>query len=474
MATDDASRLYPDTKASSGSGAAAGDSAGTPRRRSFWAWLYSPDLTLWLIGILVVAMAIGSVIPQREGADAYRRLFGQVGGALLTRTSLINVYGSWWFIAVFGLLAVNLGACVIQRAGALARADRAVPRVLSAAQVRGQRASAEVASKLPPDRALERLTQALRRRGYRVDSADATEKDATAVHARRGGIRAWGAVVVHVGMLVVLLGAGYGRLPGHSFDRTMAIGTGEWRKVDLGNQSFDLRLRTAGAEQNKEGAVTGYWADLQIIQQPGTVRDVTISPNHPLRYHGVNAVLNLVPSYAVAVTSKAHTVYLPVTMNGQRVPMMSTVQRLADPPWMVWVYDFRARSAGSGEGEGPAALVRIDESGTVSENKRELGWVGAKGLDYKAVHFQLVEQPAQLGLHRDSGVPVVWAGFAIVVLGCLLALLVTRREVLGMVTPRAGGATLLLGSSARGFGPGGENVIDSLGREVTAREEGKR
>jgi len=51
---------------------------------------------------------------------------------------------------------------------------------------------------------------------------------------------------------------------------------------------------------------------------------------------------------------------------------------------------------------------------------------------------------------------------------------VTRRDVLAMVTPRAGGSTVLLGASARGFGTGGESVIDSLGREVTAREEGKR
>jgi cytochrome c biogenesis protein len=472
MATDDASTLHPNSGDRAGSGSPP--ASGAPSRRTFWAWLWSPDLTLWLIGILVVAMAIGTVIPQRESADAYRRLFGQFGGALLTRTSLINVYGSWWFIAVFGLLAVNLAACVIQRGSAVARAQRAAPQTLSAAQVRGQRASAELPSKLALDRTVERLSQALRHRGYRVESVEAAEKGATALRARRGGIRAWGAPVVHFGMLVVLLGAGYGRLPGHSFDRTMSIGSGDWGRVNLGDRSFDLRLRAAGAEQDKQGAVTGYWAKIQIIQDPRTIRDVTISPNHPLRYRGVNAVLDRVPSYAVAVTKGGAPVYLPVTLNGQRVPMMSTVQRLADPPWMVWVYDFRMPSAASGAGEaGPAALVRIDESGTVSRNKRELGWVGAEGLDYKGVHFQLVEEPAQLGLHHDSGLPVVWAGFAIVVLGCLLALLVTRRDVLAMVTPRAGGATVLLGASARGFGPGGESVIDSLGREVTAREEGK-
>jgi len=459
------------------------------RRRSFWAWLWSPDLTLWLIGILVVAMAIGTVLPQRESADAYRKLFGQVGGALLSRTSLTNIYGSWWFIAVFGLLAVNLVACAVQRATALVRAARSAPRALSAAQVRGQRVSAELPSKLALDRTMERLSQALRRRGYRVESAESAEKGAAALRARRGGIRAWGAVVVHFGMVVVLLGAGYGHLPSLAFEDTPILGPGDSYRPGFRGAAFDVRLLDAGAEAGPEGKPSQFWANAEVVRDGRVVRTARITPNHPLRYGGANIVLqNLLGSgYAVEVRSGESAGLAPVIMDqAGNVVMMETVRHMTDPPWVVFIHDFNPSYSPQAESGGPApessaerrpaAKVFIDESGTLSHNWRRVGWVDATGMDYKGVHFRLVtgSRSAQFGVFRDLGVPVVWAGFAIVVLGCLLALLVTRRDVLAMVTPRAGGATILLGASARGFGPGGENVIDSLGREVTAREEGKR
>ena len=459
------------------------------RRRSVWAWLWSPDLTLWLIGILVVAMAVGTVIPQRESADAYRGLFGQVGGALLTRTSLTNVYGSWWFIAVFGLLAVNLAACLIQRASTLVRAERAAPRALSAAQVRGQRVSAELPSKLALDRTVERLSQALRRRGYRVESAEAAEKGATALRARRGAIRAWGAVVVHIGMVVVLLGAGYGHLPWLAFEDTPILGPGDSYRPGFAGAAFDVRLLDAGAEAGPEGKPSQFWANAQVVREGRVLRTVRITPNHPLRYGGANIVLQslLGSGYAVEVRSGDSAGLAPVIMDqAGNVVMMETVRRMTNPSWVVFIHDFNPSycphmESGSAAANDtcvhrPAAKVFIDESGTLSHNWGRVGWVDATGMDYKGVHFRLVtgSRGAQFGVFRDLGVPVVWAGFAIVVLGCLLALLVTRRDVLAMVTPRAGGSTVLLGASARGFGTGGESVIDSLGREVTAREEGKR
>jgi len=472
-----------------------------------WAWLGSADLALWLLGVLMIAMALGTIVPQqttpRLPLEAYTRPFGQALGRLIARTSLVNVFNSWWFIGAFGLLAVNLAVCSVRRLGGLLRPRRASPPPVSADQIRGQRASAQFSTGLAPAAAAARLSDALRQRGYRVVAAAAREKDASGLRARRGAVRAWGPMVVHVGLIVVLLGAAYGHLPHLVYNQTALIGQGETYHVDLGPASLDIRLLDAGTERAPDGSPTAYWANAQVLRGGKVVRSVRISPNHPLRYNGANVVLQSVlgGGYAVEVAKGHEVADVPVVMDEHgAVSMMETVTRLAAPPWVVFVHNFDAsyrpgasqRGAVVPSGRGfaeaaksqgqrpraqsgpprPAARVFVDESGQLSPSWRLVGWVDETGLTYKGVHFRLVKggQGAQLGVFRDLGVPVVWTGFAIVVAGCLLALLVTRRDITVLVTPRAGGAKVLVGASARGFGPAGDDVMNSLGAEV-AREE---
>jgi cytochrome c biogenesis protein len=444
-----------------------------------WAWLHSTELTLWLLGLLVLAMALGTIIPQGAPERAYAR-FGAILGPLIYRSSLTHVFTAWWFTLLFALLVANLTACVVRRLQVQARLGRASQPV-SSAQIRGRRSTASWTLQQAPAAAVETVAQALRGRGYRVVPATAASKDESALRARRGGVRSWGPIIVHAGMVVVLVGAAYGRLPGVGFDRSARITAGSTYDVQMGARSFGIRLLDAGTERTATGAPSQYWARTEVVVGGNVIRTVTITPNHPLRYNGTNIVLNSLfeaPSYAVEVRKGDSVSYIPITMdaNGQ-VDWMGSVVRLEDPPWLVWVRDFRVAHAGMPGGESePEALVRLDESGTVSANRRDLGWVGPGGVEYKGVHFELVSAHAstevQLGVHRDPGVPVVWSGFGLVLLGCLLAVFVTRREIVATVAPRSGGkAAVLVGASAYGLGPGADRMLESLGADLGAQQE---
>jgi hypothetical protein len=57
-------------------------------------------------------------------------------------------------------------------------------------------------------------------------------------------------------------------------------------------------------------------------------------------------------------------------------------------------------------------------------------------------------------------------------LGCLLAVFVTRREIVATVAPRSGGkAAVLVGASAFGLGPGVDRMLESLGADLGAQQE---
>ncbi len=360
----------------------------------------SVRLALWLLAILAIAMAVATFIPQRAPEEAYLKVFGTLLGPLIAKTTLQNIYGSWWFVGAFALLSVNLLACSIRRIGQLKtpRTENLTPTPSLRARKGGDRAA----------------------RG-----------DAEPVRGEvRSPLRFWTPVIVHVGMIVVLIGAAWGRFPSHAYQATAIFGSGEAFEAQPPGEPFDLRLNEAGAVYSSTGQPKRFWAKLDILENGHIVKSQTVEPNRPLRHRGVSVTLqSVMPGrYAVAVVKGRSVTRIPVALgeDGQ-VDMMASFGRPSDPPWIVLVHSFREEDE-SGHSD-PAARVFIDRSGTFSHNWESVGWVGVDGLSYKGVHFMLVGGTgAQLSLDRDIGVPIVYFGFIVVSIGVMLMLGPSRRK----------------------------------------------
>ncbi|MCG0278262.1 MAG: cytochrome c biogenesis protein ResB [Thermanaeromonas sp.] len=72
-------------------------------------------LAIYLLLVLAALAAIGSLIPQGQPHEFYRAYYGRPVGELIIFFSLHNIYRSWWFISLEGLLAVNLLLCTVRR-----------------------------------------------------------------------------------------------------------------------------------------------------------------------------------------------------------------------------------------------------------------------------------------------------------------------------------------------------------------------
>jgi cytochrome c biogenesis protein len=453
-------------------GAGANGASRSSARRGFVAVFSSARLTLWLLAILTVAMAIATVIPQRAPEQAYLRTFGTLLGPLIAKTTLHNIYGSWWFVGAFAVLALNLLACSIRRARQLVSLDR----VAIAAKARGDAlAGGSARWRLLGEAQVvaDRVSSLLRSAGYSLLPSPAERDGRRCLMARRGVPSLWSPVIIHIGLIIILIGAAWGHLPSHTYNSIAMLGPGEAFPVTTPSEAFSLRLKDAGAERAGGGQGVRYWASVEVLEEGQVVRSQTIEPNRPLRYHGVSTVLQSVmpAGYQVQVSKGNEVATVPVTVaqDGQ-VDMMAAIRRLDDPPWIVFVHSFR-QSDESGT-PSPAARVFVDRSGSLSHNWQAVGWVGLEGLDYEGVHFVLVSGAAgaQLSLDRDIGVPIVYLGFIIVSLGAMLGLGSPYRMITASV-----GAKGTRGELALALAPASdEREIERLGKRVESELGGER
>jgi cytochrome c biogenesis protein len=427
-------------------------------------------------------MAIATLIPQRASEEAYLKAFGTVLGPLIAKTTLHNIYGSWWFIGAFALLAVNLLVCSVRRARQILLQDlSASGRPASEAELRGRQTRWRIPHET--DAAAGRLDAVLRHAGYSVAPPLTGNNGEYGLVARKGRLSLWSPVITHIGMVIVLVGAAWGRMPSHTYRATAMLGPGEVFAAQPPGEAFGLRLNDAGAEHDSSGKPRRYWAELDVLEEGRVVRSQTVEPNRPLRYHGVSVVLqSIMPAgYQIAVEKGNSVGTVPVALSeGGQISMMGSLRRLEDPPWVVFVHSFRDKDEAGHEA--PAARVFVDRSGELSHNWQLVGWVGADGLDYDGVHFRLMTgmSGTQLSLDRDVGVPVVYLGFILVSVGTILMLGPPHRRVTALVRAGGRGSRIALsvspGSDQREAKRLGSSIESDLGgvREadpVPAKEE---
>ncbi len=467
--------------AADGGGAPQGIGASSP---GFVARLASVRLTLWLLAILGAAMAVATIVPQRAADEVYTRAFGVLIGPLIAQTTLRNVYGAWWFIGAFALLAVSLAACSLQRIARLVGSGRREQGELTQERVTACQRHTRWDGSRGIDETAAAAAEVLRERGYAIRAVPASSDGQRGMVGERGRLAAWAPVLVHVGVILVLVGAAYGRLPSNAYRAVANLEPGQSFPVETGDSGFSVRLLEAGSEHDAEGQPTRFWARAEVVEDGDVVKSATIEPNHPLRFQGVSVVLQSLPQarYAVEVSQDEVLGYVPVALtHGGAVDMMSTIRQLERPPWLVFIHDFRELD--EGDPGTLAARVFLDESGELSHNWELVGWVDEEGLEYRGLNFRLVSaaQGAQLSLDRDIGVPVVWLGFAVAVLGALLLVSVRRSRMALLVRERRSGSQVLIGGSGSGVERDLEGTTVSLGTklgrelnvEVAGKEEGR-
>ena len=382
------------------------------------AFLSDLRLAILLLLLIAIASAIGTILPQGEAADLYLNRFnadpwlGLINGDRMLQLQLDRVYSSGWFLALLAWLGLALILCSWRRQwpalqAALRWIDYREPRQLS------KMALAETIPSSDPEQGLQDLATSLRSQGWQV------QEQSGRLAARRGVSGRVGPLLVHTGLVLLMLGAAWGALAGNRIERFLAPG----RSLDLldrsGMSQLSLTLDQFSIERDPAGRTEQFRSRLTLAPAgSGAAEQREISVNHPLRYRGMT-VYQADWSLATITLQLGRSPFL-------QLPLQ-TFPELGD---QLWGLVLPTRPDGSepvlltlGSEAGPVQV--FGEGGDLITNLRP----GGAAAEINGVPIRVIDvMPASgLLLKRDPGVPLVYTGFAITLLGGGLSLIATRQ-----------------------------------------------
>jgi cytochrome c biogenesis protein len=406
------------------------------------AWVSDLRLAILLLVLIAVASGIGTAIPQREPEELYHRLYdaspwlGVLHADGLLALQLDHVYSSSWFLALLTWLALALILCSWRRQwpalqAALRWIDYRSARQLSKLSVAETVPASEGGT--DAEQLLAALERHLRARGWQIQRPavpEAAPPGGTAeaagpprLAARRGLLGRVGPLLVHAGLVVLMLGAAWGSLGGQRQEQFLAPG----RRLELldsrGHSQLTVALDRFAVERDPAGRPEQFRSQLRLLEAdggPGTavLRDGEISVNHPLRFRGITL-------YQADWALAAIDVQL-----GRSPVLQLPLQPFPQLGEQVWGLVLPTRPDGSE----PVLLSLTNEQGPVDvygpdgQLLAQLP-VGGEPREVKSLPLRVagVLPASGILLKRDPGVPLVYAGFAIALLGGGLSLIATRQ-----------------------------------------------
>ncbi|MEB3314280.1 MAG: cytochrome c biogenesis protein [Cyanobacteriota bacterium] len=377
------------------------------------------DLRLAIVLLLTIALfsIAGTVIEQGQSVDFYQgnypedpALFGFLSWKLILTLGLDQVYRTWWFLTLLILFGASLTACTFTRQfPALSAAQRwqyyRQPRQFEKLTLSTELSQGD----------LPTLSEALKQRGYRIFQQD------NSLYARKGLVGRIGPIIVHASMLLILLGAVWGAMTGFFAQELVTSGetfqvrnifqAGPWAAAQL-PQDWAVRVNRFWIDYTPAGDIDQFYSDLSVLDRSGTEVDrQTISVNHPLRHQGVTLYQADWGIGAVRVTLNNSPVL--------QLPMKS-IDNQGARFWGTWVPTQPDLSAGvtllAQDLQGSVLLY--DEAGKLIATLRQ-----GMATEVNGVTLALVEVMGSTGLQikADPGVPLVYAGFGLLMVGVIMS-----------------------------------------------------
>lgn len=270
-----------------------------------WNFFSNVKVGIALIIITLVAASIGTILPQAmyvnapepSKAEYYEKVYGLLG-KLYNNLGLSNLYSTWWFQILVGMLAISIIVASLDRGLPLHKSLKNQRVKRHESFMKRQRIVAE--GQVPnPDETLDKVEQKMTDLKYRV------RRDGSALLAERGRFARYGPYINHVGLIIFLAGVMLRLVPGFYVDETIWIREGETRAIPgmdgyfIKNNKFILETHDNKPqdEQSNQGVnamAKNYQTDITLYKQPDgalpgdtdnlkKLRDYSIRVNHPLK-----------------------------------------------------------------------------------------------------------------------------------------------------------------------------------------------
>ncbi len=379
-------------------------------------WLSSLKIAILLLLLIAFSCATGTLIPQQESDQFYYENFnknpflGIINGKIILLFEFDHIYTSFWFLFLLTWLGIALAVCSFRRQLPMLRSalnwiDYKSPRQIAKLSI------SQAITSNNYSYCFDELKSTLRREGWDVKDTDGR------IAARQGVIGRLGPIIIHIGLILLMIGATYGSLNGKTIEKFLAPG----RSIDLINNNkqsgLTIELEKFKIERDPQGRAEQYRSIVNIIEPNGNNQSKEISVNYPLRYEGLTLYQADWSIAAITIqienSPKLQIPIKPISELGEQVwgTVIPTNKNGTDPILLTVDNEI-----------GPVKVYNND--GTLITRLSINKEAKVKGTSIKIIN---IIPSSGLLLKYDPGVPIVYTSFALILIGGSLSIISTKK-----------------------------------------------
>jgi cytochrome c biogenesis protein len=443
-----------------------------------WNFFASVKLAIVVFIILATTSIIGTIIPQ-EPEEAMKFLTKSFGDNtaptiynFLIRFDFLNMYHSWWFIALLTLFSVNLIVCSLERLPKTLRLIRTPMKPLAENVIKTLPIKKEFTIKTNLRIAKDEILNALSASRYHV--FEATEEEGIQLYTQKGRYTRLGVYIVHVSLLLIFIGAiigarfgftGFLNLPeGASSDVAYTRGG---KVIPLG---FTVKCNWYNTEYYRDtDTPQEFQSELVIIENGREVLKKVIEVNSPLTYKGITFYqssygmipdaegefeLNVIPK-----KGRKETYHLKLG-EGFEIPNSNIKATIVDFSPALGIDPRTGKLFTYAETMvNPAVKIRFESTGSGNSAPHNWGFTGwilkrypetgilpgghkIEFIDYWGVEY------TGLQVSKDPGVGIIYFACIIMVIGLYIAFFMSHKKIWIRITNEKNSIKVVLGGSA--------------------------
>ncbi|MBN2570031.1 MAG: cytochrome c biogenesis protein ResB [Deltaproteobacteria bacterium] len=412
--------------------------------------LGSAKLAIFLFFSLAVTSIMGTVVPQGLSPEQYQSLYSPQVYSLLDIFDIFDMFHSWWFTALLALLAVNLTVCTTIQLRRIFRVYLFPKSKIDDSVFQSAHFSKSFQSHKDLSEIKEQSEIILKTLIGRPSSL--STGDGSYLFAEKGKYSRLGVIFIHLSVLFILAGGLIAALWG--FDGTMRIVEGETSNLVYlsgGNRAmslgFDVRCDNFTVDFYAGGVPKEYRSEITILERGQEQLSDSIRVNHPLQYRGLKFYQS---GYGIAPKSYTQINVKNKKTDVETVLKMKVMEKHQIPgsDIQLAIGEFKSDY----QGQGPAVLGVLFERG----KPHEMFWIFPEGAENVSVMGDFIftlkdfKRYYYTGLRvaKNPGMPLVWEGFLLVLIGFILNLFFAHERVWVKIRENPEGTEIKIAASS--------------------------
>ena len=452
---------------------------------SLWNFFASVKLTVVVLLTLAALSIIGTLIPQNENPAEYFRAFGPFLFQVLDTLDIFDMYRSWWFQGLIILLVINIIVCSIDRLQTTGKIIFTRNPKFNLENYRRRKSRQDF--RLAAD--VETCKDAFQRQLAKSFGFCRTESvhQGYAITAEKGRWTRLGVYGVHLSIVVLLIGALIGSLNG--FEGYVNIPEGE--SVDTIQQRFSgiplklpftIRCEDFDVQFYETGAPKEFRSKLILFENGQPVLQKDIIVNDPIRYKGINIFQSsygkLDDAAPATVAFKEIELSFRVSASGKIYTRKTALNQPVEIPeglgtFVVNGYEPAAEFKGMAIGPALTGILtpkQGEPQSVVLPIKFPKFDAMRKGAVVIAVVNASIQQKTRyytgLQITKDPGVGLVYFGFVLMIVGCMVTFFMAHQQVVVEIQPKGKGITVMVSGKANRNSVGMQHDLKRLARKL--------